>query len=382
MYMPILKFNVTIYNGIHLCKRGRVKAIGETQQQKMALSMEDLATILRELYEARSKWMDLGVQLELDVSELESIREKYSDNPDKCFREMFISWLKSSSKVPKTWKTLVDVLKQPAIGYGVLGEKIKANFGDHDPQKMTTGKRQRQTTEVHVATKRPHLEDGYPNETFEDLKMQLLEKEKLIGQLTEQYREVQGERQQLKKLVEDRDNEILKLKHNDVGKLNQRYAQLQRETKQTVDRLQSQLQHNSTQIQNLQNEIGKKEMEIENLKKETPSAQQPKPPQVVNRCDVRVSSNDINIIRKELHSVRDCWHDIGLELNINLSTLDHLKTKHGGDSKECLLRMISEWFRWMTRPHTWGEIIDALRSPIIEQHELAATLEAKYCVKS
>lgn len=342
--------------------------------------MEDLATILRELYEARSKWFDIGVQLQLNLTELESIREKCSDNPDKCFREMFISWLKSSSKVPKTWKTLVEILKLPATGYGVLAEEINVKFCNCEPQKVTLRNKQRQTTEV--AAKQPPSEDGHLNKILEDMKEQLIGAEDVIRQLTEQHREPQDEHQQFKKIPEDKDTEILKLK-DDIKTLNQKYTQLQKDTKQTIDRLQSQLQHKSTEIQNLQSEISKKEMEIENLKKETPSAQQPKPPPILERHDVKVSSNDINVIRKELHSVRDCWHDIGLELNRSLSFLDDLKKRHGDDSKECLLRVLEDWFRWTNwkNKRTWGEIIDALRSPIIEQDELAATLEAKYCVK-
>ena len=77
----------------------------------MALSKGlNLRTAINKLCDARSRWLDIGIQLELDISELKSIEEKYRSDPDACSREMLNLWLKSSSQAPKIWSTLANLL--------------------------------------------------------------------------------------------------------------------------------------------------------------------------------------------------------------------------------------------------------------------------------
>ena len=47
----------------------------------------DLPTVINELFEARHKWFDIGLQLKLNHSELKSIEDKYRSDPSNCLRE-------------------------------------------------------------------------------------------------------------------------------------------------------------------------------------------------------------------------------------------------------------------------------------------------------
>ena len=160
------------------------------KSDKIELTNEDLRTILTELFEAKIKWFDIGVQLELDVSVLEGINLKANSDPNDCFRNMLITWLRSSSKVEKTWRTLVEVLKSNTVGYEFLAEKINKKFCQKN-QGQTVKEGKRQNLATNVATKRPCLEEDRKNvdDRVEDLKKQLSEKERVIEQLQEQHQQ-------------------------------------------------------------------------------------------------------------------------------------------------------------------------------------------------
>jgi hypothetical protein len=125
----------------------------------MALSVKHLKTVLNELFDAKIKWHNLGLELELDNSILESIRKDYRENIDDCFRETIVAWFKSSSEAPKTWSTLADALKAPIVGFGQLATQIEEKYCQPQPQ---SGEKRPHPSgdESESAPKRPHLEEG------------------------------------------------------------------------------------------------------------------------------------------------------------------------------------------------------------------------------
>ena len=70
----------------------------------------NLKTVYNILYDIRRQWIDIGVNLEIDITKLGEIKDKY-DKPGDCLREMIIIWLK---KEP-TWKALADALRSPSV---------------------------------------------------------------------------------------------------------------------------------------------------------------------------------------------------------------------------------------------------------------------------
>ena len=91
------------------------------------LTMEDLKTLVNELFEVRDKWYHLGVQLNMRPSDLKAIRTQYHNDPDDCLLEMLSQWL-SITTPPPTWQTVVDALYCPAILKPLLAETISEKF--------------------------------------------------------------------------------------------------------------------------------------------------------------------------------------------------------------------------------------------------------------
>ena len=56
-------------------------------------------------------WETVAYFMEFETSRVKIIEEKYSKNPEKCCREVFIHWLDSKEGVsPKTWEVLLKTL--------------------------------------------------------------------------------------------------------------------------------------------------------------------------------------------------------------------------------------------------------------------------------
>ena len=72
----------------------------------MKLSLKNVRALL---FNIHHKWYDIGIELEIDVRELDIIRERFSD-PRDCLLEMIKTWLKYADPWP-TWKILADVLR-------------------------------------------------------------------------------------------------------------------------------------------------------------------------------------------------------------------------------------------------------------------------------
>jgi len=78
------------------------------------LSVDDLAEVQRKLYAVKTEWYNLGLELGLRVSTLDSINARYNGNPSQCFRQVLKDWLQGVEP-PPTWQAMVDALKSPTV---------------------------------------------------------------------------------------------------------------------------------------------------------------------------------------------------------------------------------------------------------------------------
>ncbi len=65
------------------------------------------------LYEARTKWRPIGIQLDIKVSDLDDIEDTYKGN-DRRLEEMVCIWLKNRPN----WEALIAALKSPQVDEG------------------------------------------------------------------------------------------------------------------------------------------------------------------------------------------------------------------------------------------------------------------------
>ena len=71
------------------------------------------------------------------------------------------------------------------------------------------------------------------------------------------------------------------------------------------------------------------------------------------------------------------WYNLGLQLNLKVSTQDWIRTQFT-DPRDQLLEMLKTWLS-PGYDNSWKTLTDALRSRNVGESQLADDLEAKYC---
>ena len=74
--------------------------------------------------------------------------------------------------------------------------------------------------------------------------------------------------------------------------------------------------------------------------------------------------------------MRTKWYNLGLLLNLTVSTQDRIKTQFT-DPRDQLLEMLKTWLTTGYN-YSWKTLTDALRNRNVGESQLADDLEAKY----
>ena len=85
----------------------------------------------------------------------------------------------------------------------------------------------------------------------------------------------------------------------------------------------------------------------------------------------------LGIVRAELFKARTKWYDIGLALNVPVTTLDSIGGQFDNHSDK-LREALKVWLKTATEP-IWQNVVDVLKSPVVGEPKLASDIEAKHC---
>ncbi len=86
-----------------------------------ALTGNDFRKVYNALYEARTKWRPIGIQLDIKVSDLNDIEDTYKGN-DQRLEEMVCKWLKNRPN----WEALITALKSPQVDEEGIAYEIES----------------------------------------------------------------------------------------------------------------------------------------------------------------------------------------------------------------------------------------------------------------
>ena len=92
----------------------------------------------------------------------------------------------------------------------------------------------------------------------------------------------------------------------------------------------------------------------------------------------QLSVDDLPVVTEELNDICVKWDDIGLQLRMNVGTLDAIKEQYD-DPSHCLRETLTTWLKTCPSLPTWKNVVNALRSSTVGEVRLAADLEQKYC---
>ena len=82
---------------------------------------------------------------------------------------------------------------------------------------------------------------------------------------------------------------------------------------------------------------------------------------------------------KRLQPVKKTWYIIGINLKVSKRRLGVINAEQRNSPDKCLAAMCEEWVESAAQEATWQKIVEALRSELVVEKELAATLEEQYC---
>ena len=89
------------------------------------LKVKDLSVVQNKLWDARSKWRYIGLDLGILASDLEVIK-KDGDDTDEKFHSMLLKWLCEGKNC--TWEALIKALSSPSVGQTTLARSIQQNL--------------------------------------------------------------------------------------------------------------------------------------------------------------------------------------------------------------------------------------------------------------
>ena len=90
-----------------------------------------------------------------------------------------------------------------------------------------------------------------------------------------------------------------------------------------------------------------------------------------------LEESGLDLLTQELTPAQNKWENIGRQLDAYaLFRADEIRC-HYLDDGDCLRAMLKELMQFVI---TWRNVVDSLRSPRVEEFQLADQLEAKYCL--
>lgn len=83
-----------------------------------------MATIYKELKDAKLQWYHIGLELGLSVADLDAIKREFNYNHDECLKETLKKFLEKG-ETKATWKLFVNVLK--SVNNSALADQVQQN---------------------------------------------------------------------------------------------------------------------------------------------------------------------------------------------------------------------------------------------------------------
>ncbi len=95
-----------------------------TEKMSDYLTIADLKKLYLVTFDARIKWRNILLILDVPQATIDSIGTKWRDNPDECYREGLKEWLNEGEK---SWEDMVESLSSPIVGHSDIAMTIETD---------------------------------------------------------------------------------------------------------------------------------------------------------------------------------------------------------------------------------------------------------------
>ena len=101
------------------------QSVSETESSRR-LTLSSLATVRDALYDVRSKWEDIGIEL-LSKNDTDAIKKEKGNNVGDCLTETLSMYLKRANPEP-SWSSIITALKVRAVGESQLAQDLEQKY--------------------------------------------------------------------------------------------------------------------------------------------------------------------------------------------------------------------------------------------------------------
>ena len=86
------------------------------------LTIEDLKKVYLVTFDARVKWRNILLVLDVSPATINNVGTKWRDNPDDCYREGLSEWLTGGER---SWEDVMGALSSPIVGFSYIARTIE-----------------------------------------------------------------------------------------------------------------------------------------------------------------------------------------------------------------------------------------------------------------
>ncbi len=88
----------------------------------MSLTVNDLMDVYKITFGVRNNWRNVLLLLGVNNTTIDSIGVRWRENPDDCYREGILEWLKGGNR---SWRDLMVALSGPIVGHNDIAKAIE-----------------------------------------------------------------------------------------------------------------------------------------------------------------------------------------------------------------------------------------------------------------
>ncbi len=93
-----------------------------TEKMSDYLTIEDLKKVYLVTFDARVKWRNVLLVLDVSPATINSVGTKWRENPDDCYREGLSEWLTGGER---SWEDVMEALSSPIVGLSYIARTIE-----------------------------------------------------------------------------------------------------------------------------------------------------------------------------------------------------------------------------------------------------------------
>ena len=221
------------------------------------LSIDNLGVVRAAVFNACTKWYDIGLALEVPVTTLDSTDGQF-DNHSEKLREMLKIWLKTAAK--PAWRDILDALKSPVVGEPTLAFEIEAKHCTT----AETGQASEQRMPKVQLPQQPAVD-----EQLHTLQQALRDSQELLRIKDQKIQDSQRHMDTLQQELRTKDQQLLDSQRR-MDTLQQELQDSQRRT----HTLQQELQDRQRQIQQLTHQVEEKQHTIDEVNRQLQANEQ------------------------------------------------------------------------------------------------------------